>query len=362
MKQNIVTSLKLFLLTSLLMLSSMTLTSQTFGQQVPSLIPGKKAPITAADFPSIAQPKMKWAPDNFAKDPSVVRFKDRYFMYFSFPPQQVKGKKFGWTTGVAESTDLTNWKLAGSILPMQECDQKGLCAPCAKVINGKVWIFYQTYGTGAKDAICAAWSEDGVHFTPHPKNPIFRPHGDWTNGRAIDADVIEFKGKMFLYSATRDPKGQIQKVTVATAQPGTDLGPDQWTQAADRSILYPQLDWETKCIEAPTAIEKDGKLYMFYAGGYNNNPQQIGVAVSENGIDYTRLWDVPFIPFGPEGQWNHSETGHPGVFQDENGQTWLFFQGNNTHGKDWYLSRVKIDWKRDEKSGLLVPFVAEENK
>ena len=310
--------------------------------------------ITPPNAPSVARPKMRWAPGSFAKDPSVVRFDGRYMMYFSFPPKAPGGLDAGWSIGIAASANLVDWELVGHLLPMQDCDQKGLCAPCAKVIDGAVHLFYQTYGSGPKDAICHAVAPDGIHFTPDPANPVFRPHGDWTNGRAIDADVVRFKGRVFLYAATRDPKGKIQKLVVASAEPDMK----QWRQAADKSILYPQLAWETNCIEAPSVLEKDGRLYMFYAGGYNNDPQQIGVAVSEDGVTWKRLWNVPFLPNGPKNQWNASESGHPGIFEDENGKTWLFFQGNRTHGKDWYLSRVPIVWKKNA-DGMTVPAVVE---
>ncbi len=329
------------------------------GAEPKALLPADGQSVTAANFSSLSKPKMHWAADTFSKDPSVVRFKGRYLLYFSFPPMIKDGHKYGWTTGIAESTDLIHWRQIGNLLPMQKCDQKGLCAPCAKVFNNKVYLFYQTYGNGPADAICCAWSSDGIHFTPHPENPIFRPVGpEWTNGRAIDADVIEFNGKYFLFAATRDPKGTVQKIVVATAPLNTDFGPGSWKQAADFSILEPLLPWEGKCIEAPTAFVKDGKLYMFYAGGYNNFPQQIGLAVSNDGIHWQRVWNVPFLPNGPQGQWNSSESGHPGYFEDENGQSWLFFQGNATNGKDWYLSRLKLDWIK--KNGLTLPYAVEE--
>ena len=318
--------------------------------------------IVPSDAPSLVSPKMRWAPVDFAKDPTVVRFKGTYYMYFSIPPQEKDGGKYGWTVGIAQSDDLTNWEFITNLLPEQEVTKKGFCAPCARVFNDKVYLFYQSYGTGAKDSICASVSDDGVHFKPNLKNPVFRPQGDWTNGRAIDADLILFKGKFFLYAATRDPEGKIQKLVVATSDASVeqlaDLGPDDWRQAADRSILEPTLPWETQCIEAPTTVVRGDKLYMFYAGGYNNNPQHIGVAVSDDGVNWTRLWNVPFITNGPKGQWNESESGHPGVFVDDDGQTWLFFQGNKTGGKDWYLSRVKIDWK--EQDGVEFPVLINE--
>ena len=318
--------------------------------------------IVPRDASPLKNPSMRWAPENFAKDPTVIRFHGKYFMYFSIPPQKKDGGKYGWTVGIAQSDDLTNWKFITNLLPEQEVTQKGFCAPCARVYDDRVYLFYQSYGNGAKDAICMSVSDDGVHFKPNPHNPIFRPNGSWTNGRAIDADVIFFKDKLFLYVATRDSEGKIQKITVATTQTPLEqlanLGDSAWRQAADRSILEPTLPWETKCIEAPTTVVRGDKLYMFYAGGYNNDPQHIGVAVSEDGINWTRLWNVPFITNGPKGQWNESESGHPGVFVDDNGQTWLFFQGNKTKGKDWYLSRVKIDWK--EQNGVEIPVLVEE--
>ena len=319
---------------------------------VQSLLPVKNVKsITPANFPAIANPAMKWAPKTFAKDPCVVWFKGKYYMYFSLPPQEItaketkgKSRKFGWTTGIAVSDDLTHWRLVSNILSLQDCDRKGLCAPCAKVFEDRVWLFYQTYGNGSKDAICCAWSDDGINFTPRRDNPIFRPSGNWTNGRAIDAEIVKFQNHYFLYAATRDPAGKIQKLVVATSDVADGLEKAQWKQAADRSILEPELDWETNCIEAPTVVEHHKKLYLFYAGGFNNDPQQIGVAVSSDGLNWTRLWNVPFLPNGPREQWNESESGHPGLFVDQNNQTWLFFQGNKTKGKDWYLSRIRINW------------------
>lgn len=87
---------------------------------------------------------------------------------------------------------------------------------------------------------------------------------------------------------------------------------------------------------------------MFYAGAYNNEPQQIGVALSQDGIHFKRMSDKPLLPNGGPDEWNASESGHPGAFVDGDGQMYLFFQGNRTNGKDWYLSKMRIEWERDK--------------
>ena len=184
----------------------------------------------------------------------------------------------GWAIGIAESTDLRNWKKIGEVLPEQAYEQGGICAPGARVLNGKVHLFYQSYGHGQKNAICHAWSSDGVTFDRDPSNPVFHPTGAWTNGRAIDAEVVAWKGKLWLYCATRDPSGKIQMLSGAVADPASDLGRDTWKQIGEGPLLKPEQPWEQACIEVPTVCLRGDKLVMFYAGAYNNAPQQIGAA------------------------------------------------------------------------------------
>lgn len=132
---------------------------------------------------------------------------------------------------------------------------------------------------------------------------------------------------------------------VATASLNTDFNREDWTQACDKSILYPECDWEGECIEGASIVKKDNKLYMFYAGAYNNAPQQIGVAVSEDGLNWKRLSEEPFLRNGKPGEGNSSESGHPHLFTDLDGRTYLFYQGNNDHGKTWYITQQEVLWK-----------------
>lgn len=282
----------------------------------------------------------------FSKDPHVICFQERYLMYYSIPPYSNKPES-GWSIGIAESRNLVNWSRVGEITPASglEYERKGLCAPCALVRDGKVHLFYQTYGNGAKDAICHAVSKDGINFERDRTNPIFRPTGNWNCGRAIDAEVYKFKGKYYLFFATRDKDFKTQIQGVAVADGNTDFGREDWRMALDAPILAPELPWEGECIEAASVIEKGGKLFMFYAGAYNNAPQQIGVAVSEDGVSWKRLWDEPFVPNGKPGSWNASESGHPHIFEDADGRTYLFFQGNNDNGRTWYITNQEVFWK-----------------
>lgn len=284
----------------------------------------------------------------FTKDPAVVRFKDVYYMYYSLPPYPDGKTPKGWSIGISKSTDLVTWKKAGDLFGQPDtCEENGMCAPGAIVLNGQVHLFYQTYGNGKHDAICHAVSKDGVHFKRDSSNPVFSPTGDWNAGRAIDADVIVWQGQLFLYAATRDPAMKKQMLIVASAPLDSDFGRDAWTQRCQSPILQPELPWEKRCIEAPALCKHNGKLFMFYAGAFNNEPQQIGCAVSEDGLHWKRISPQPVLPNGKTGEWNSSESGHPYLFTDDDGKMILFFQGNNDHGKTWYLSQRQVEWDGD---------------
>jgi len=94
----------------------------------------------------------------FAKDPYVIYFKGRYLMYYSIPGSKKNETSQGWGVGIAESHNLKNWMRIGEVNtdPEATYESKGFAAPCALVIDGKVNLFYQTYGNGTKDAICHA--------------------------------------------------------------------------------------------------------------------------------------------------------------------------------------------------------------
>lgn len=282
---------------------------------------------------------------SFAKDPAVVHFKGAYYLYFS-SLESFGGERDKLVVGIARSADMEHWEFVQFMPLTQPCEQNGVGAPGAYVEGDRVHLFYQTYGNWKNDAICHAVSHDGVHFEKDKTNPIFSPTEDWCCGRAIDADVLAFDGKLFLYFATRDHEMKIQMQGCAYAPLGCDYARDRWTQATNASILYPELLWEGQCIEAAATLVHNGKVYLFYGGSYNCTPQQIGYAVSSDGIHFEKPQNTPFLPAGNPGDWNACESGHPYAFVDDDGRIYLFYQGSPDGGKSWYLSRCEIGFRQ----------------
>ena len=279
----------------------------------------------------------------FAKDPTVIRMGERCLMYYS-----ARGyENTSWHAAVAESRDLINWKRVGDLDITDTKGEQiwGVIAPCAKVFDGTVHLFYQRYWKPAgNNNIWHAISSDGIHFTNSCDEPVFIPKAQWCANRSIDAEVYRVKDKMILMFATRDSAMEIQMLGMAEAPYGSDYGPDKWTLlTTEGPLMKPEYEWEGHCIEAPTVFERDGYYYLFYAGAYNHEHQQIGLAVSSDGYNFERINpEGLFYRSGPEGSWNYGESGHPGIFEDEDGSLWLFYQGKASPDADYFLSVCKV--------------------
>ena len=295
--------------------------------------------------------------DPYAKDPTVIRHGDRYLMYYSIrayqdkklAPKKPAPFQLGWHTGIAESRDLVHWT---RVADMDLRDTQGRpfwssVAPCVRKLDGKIHLFYQRpLQLGGTNAIWHATSEDGLVFTNVADEPVFVPNNAWACSRAIDAEVYRVGDDLVLMYVTRDKAGEVQQLGLAKAPYASKWGPGDFVdQTVDAPLLKPEFPWEGHCIEAPTVIARDGVWYLFYAGAYNHERQMIGLATSTDGFHYTRVGAEGLcFRAGLKGAWNEGESGHPGVFEDDDGQAYLFFQGKRSRKANYFLSVCKVEF------------------
>lgn len=293
----------------------------------------------------------------FAKDPTVIEYGGRYLMYYTIQayekgmkPADVAPLQEGWNAAIAESHDGLNWTRVGDLDLRDSQGNRiwGCIAPCVKILDGEIHLFYQRWTESEKNNnIWHATGRDGLTFTNTCDAPIFVPRNDWSINRSIDAEVYRVGHKLILAFATRDKSGEVQMLGMAEAPYGSDYGPDKWTElTTDGPLLRPDFAWEGHCIEAPTVIRRRGVWYMFYAGAYNHEHQMIGLATSSDGYHFERVGDDGLVfPSGEAGSWNAGESGHPGVFQDRRGRVWLFFQGKASQDGNYRLSACRVIFK-----------------
>jgi len=278
-----------------------------------------------------------------AEDPEIVRFAGRYFLYYVLAPGDGV-RRLPWHIGIAASTDLERFEKVGEIAPTDLGEANGVCVGSLLVHGGRLHLFYFTYGSGPNDSVCVATSDDGIRFTPHPRNPVFRAQGEWNCGRAISPHVVRHGARFRMYACTRDPEMSRQSIVLAEAPVASDLGPGTWQQLGWGEVFGPELGWEHESTESPSVVERDGRWFMFYGGGYWTRPQQVGCATSVDGVRWTRL-DGPLLPYQSGVDGAPLERASPAVFRDEAGGDHLVVQESGDRGHNWRVVSFPIRWR-----------------
>ena len=117
-----------------------------------------------------------------------------------------------------------------------------------------------------------------------------------------------------------------------------------WVRAKDEPILSVFQDdcggWEKDCIYQPWLVEHEGRFLDFYNAA-NGHIEQIGIAVSDDLLQWQRHGGNPVIPVGPAGSYNERFSSDGKVFRD--GDHWIcFFFGVGRGG-----AHIMVAFSRD---------------
>lgn len=91
------------------------------------------------------------------------------------------------------------------------------------------------------------------------------------------------------------------------------------------SVVQPDCgQWEKDCIYQPWLVEHEGRFYNFYNAA-NGRIEQIGMAYSEDLLEWKRYSKNPVVPNGPEGSYNEIFSSDGKVFWDQDHWAMFFF-------------------------------------
>lgn len=135
----------------------------------------------------------------------------------------------------------------------------------------------------------------------------------------------------------------------------------EWSPANDGlPVLEADRVWEAGSVGAPTVQHRDGRFLMWYAGGAGVG---LGLAVSQNGIDWEKNEDNPVL--APDQDWEGGETGvvaAPSVVH-HHGQYLMYYSGGATNGPALQQragraigrahSADGVVWEKDEDNPVL---------
>lgn len=194
--------------------------------------------------------------------------------------------------------------------------------------DGKAWH------TGlAVSADGVTWSKEGKILSPDP--------GTW-EGNAIAANgsaISDDSGILYYYQA-----GNPVEIGLARSRNG-----HQWQRNGPPVLSVGPFDsWDERGVADPYVIRAGESFYMFYLGQDRARRQRLGVAMSHDGVSWTKLRANPILELGEYGSFDSNGFGEPAVWTAR-GYYWMLYTGrdrNEMRRMGLARSRDGVRWEK----------------
>lgn len=219
-------------------------------------------------------------------------------------------------------------------------DYYGIGQPVIIYDEGKYKMWYYGDGGSAKKYVLYAESLDGINWTKHP-TPVLYPglQGSWDSWAVQPAAVIKENGIYKMYYTGYADQYSAWSVGYATSIDGL-----VWTKRS-LPVLFGTNNWEYQ-ITCGSVIKKDNKYYLYYTG--RNFPlHSIGLAISEDGITFTKYHSNPILT--NDKSWELNGVKLPSVIKEGNIYRMVYQDAiNNAFG--FAYSYDGINWTKDSNN------------
>jgi predicted GH43/DUF377 family glycosyl hydrolase len=209
------------------------------------------------------------------------------------------------------------------------------------VIRGKD-AYYNLYSgfDGRTWRTGLATSEDGLAWIK--RGPVLSPDPATWEGEYIAANgSLLARGTVFLYWYQG---GRVPRIGLAHSS-----DPGKW-RADPAPVLEPgpRGSWDERGVADPSVLELAGRLYMFYLGQDRARRQRLGVALSSDGVRWTKLRRNPILELGEPGAFDEVGLGEPAVWA-QGGWYWMLYTGRDVRENrrlGLARSRDGVTWNR----------------
>ncbi len=262
---------------------------------------------------------------------------DSVAAYFPSVLREANGTYKMWYTGsngaslsilLALSLDGFRWVTQGMVLS----GSNGAESPCVLRIGSvyHMWFTLVTYGgspLGYLDQIYHATSADGVSWSVQGLALGVGAAGSWDGDTVAEPWVVRDTNglyRMFFEGLNNTGNSQIGEAT------SSDLV--TWTPSGGNPIVRWGAPgaWDSGDAHSPSVLV--GPTWTLYYGGRQNSTRdQIGIAWSTDGYNWTKSSLNPAITPEPAPAWDDWIVGSPGVFQDPAGLR-VYYSGTNGNG------------------------------
>ena len=208
-------------------------------------------------------------------DMSVLREGDKYRMWFSWRPKQ--------SIALVESKDGLAWGEPAIVLGPNKASgwEDDVNRPVVVKEGGKYRMWYTGQAKG-KSWIGYATSEDGKTWKRASDKPVLSPEQPWEKVAVMCPHVL-YDDKQKLYRMWYSGGEQYEPNAIGYATSADGL---KWTKHEKNPIFRPEPKnaWEKDRVTACQVVRQGDWYVMFYIGFRDKDHAQIGLARSKDGI------------------------------------------------------------------------------
>ena len=215
--------------------------------------------------------------------------------------------------GYAESSDGLHWEVNDDVV-LGHGTWLEVTRPYVLVEEHGLTMWYS-----AKDAervvIARATSADGVHWLAH--GIALTPEEPWEKAAVMCPSVLRFSDGSYHMWYSGGERYEPDAIGYATSTDGI-----RWRRMSEPVLCPDQKStWEAERVAGAHVFRHNGYLYAAYIGFANGfEDSSIGIARSQNGINWERHADNPVITSGKPGEFDSINVYKPFVVVD--GEEW----------------------------------------
>ena len=171
-----------------------------------------------------------------------------------------------------------------------------------------------------------ATSSDGVSWTKYNANPVLIPggNGGWDNW-ALSIFTVVFNGTHYeMWYGAQSFRDVPGRIGVAVSVDGIN-----WTKYPNNPILGYGPGWDSTWMSCPSVVMNGSQYAMWYnAQNSVSGLQSIGLATSSDGFSWTKYGQSPVLEPGPSGSWDSQSVQEPNVLR-VGASLLMYYIGNN---------------------------------
>ena len=259
---------------------------------------------------------------------------------FNYPPDTLMRSRITYAT----STDGISWnKYSGN--PVLDVSYTGgwdslgvetvsILIDSSAPVNQRYKMWYAGQNTNEyRYDIGYAYSPDGINWTKHPNRVLqVGSSSEWDSGFLEGPSVIKdgntYKMWYCGYDAIVNGNSTDGKANIGYATSADGIS---WTKyPANPIIVTGTNSWDSTYVQDPHVIKENGEYHMWFGGGQDGEhyDQQVGYAVSADGITWVKSPLNPVLTRGNSGTWDDILSSFPSVLNDD-GEYKMWYTGRD---------------------------------